>query len=421
MREEFLHYLFRTKQLGNEFMTTNGHELVIVDFGRYNTANGPDFLETKIKWMDKIWAGPIEFHVKSSDWFLHQHQTDDNYKNVVAHFVYEHNQEVMSGKHLLPTVELKELIPEKSYHTYQQFLASKNTIACQFELNEIDDFIWFQQKEKALIHRLQRKSNDLLKLINDTHGDIEKTWQIILFKAFGTKLNQSAFEDLAKKFPTHFVSKVNGNQHKIEALLFGLAGFLSAKIEDEYPNDLQKEFNYLQTLHQFQPMALTQWKFSPLRPPNFPTVKLAQLSAVLTSYIDSAFILHSSLKEIIIRLKKEPSIYWINHYHIDKPSKRKQNGLSDSFIDLLLINAILPFRFAMGLYKDNETEKRKVLDDLNEIKSEKNSIIQQWKQFGVKSENAFDSQALIEQKNEFCNKKQCLSCKIGQRILKSKH
>jgi len=417
MKEEYLHYLFRTKQLGSDFVTTNNESIEVVNFGFHNHNAGPDFLECQIKYDHKIWAGQIEFHVKSSDWLKHKHQFDSNYNNVIAHFVYEHDLEIESGKYTLPTIELKSLINQNHFIKYKTYLKSRGWIPCEKDISRCDEFTVYQQKENAVLSRLFRKSEIVLDLIEKNNGDRKKAFIILLFKAFGTKVNKSAFEMLGERFDWKIISKLNNDSFKIQAYLFGLAGFLEGPSIDEYHLSLQVEFKYLKKLYSLSEMSHQEWKFSAMRPSNLPTVRIAQLTQLLSD----GFSVSNSFELIDLKplLKTELNGYWKTHYMFAKVGKRKNSGLSNDFVDLISINVFVPYFFSIGILQDDESLKQKAFSFLEGIKAEKNSIIQNWKKLSIPVNTAFDSQALIEQKNEFCDKKLCLKCKVGLKLLKT--
>lgn len=416
MKEEYLHYMFKTKQLGNQFLSTKKQKIDVLDFGKHNHNSGPDFLECQIRLDDKIWAGQIEFHVRSSDWLKHKHQFDVNYDNVIVHFVYEHDLEIKSGNYILPTVELKSLINQTHFNKYKNYIDSKNRIACQNDIQDVDEFVVYQQKEKAVLNRLQRKSENTVDLIAKYNGDRKKALNILLFKAFGTKVNQSAFEVLGEKFDWKIISKLNNDNLKIEAYLFGLAGLLKGNIGDDYFNGLKQEFSYLKKLYNLSEMNLEEWKYSAMRPFNLPTVRLAQLSQLLSNGFSITGNL--SLSDLKTLLKINLNGYWKKHYMFGRISKKDNPGLTNSFIDLLLINVFVPYFFAIGKIEDDEQLKEKSFNLLEAIRSEKNAIIDNWNKLSIPSNSAFDSQALIEMKNEFCAKNLCLQCKVGLNLLK---
>jgi len=418
MKEEYLHYIFRTKQLGKNFTTTKNLNVEILNFGLFNTNAGPDFLECKIKLNGKIWAGQIEFHVKSSDWIKHKHQNDPNYNNVILHMVFEHDLEITSGQYELPVVELKNVISQSHYLKYKTYMNSKNWIACQNDIQSVDDFIIFQQKEKALLNRLSRKSKSIINLFEHYNGDRKKVFYIVLFKAFGTKVNQQAFKKLGENFDHKVIAKLNYDLVKIQAYLFGISGFLTEKNEDKYFLNLQKEYAYQKQLYSLTEMNIKEWKFSTMRPSNFPTVRIAQISQLLSNNLKVNE--NQTMTELIQIFKTKTDDYWERYYMFGRVGKRKNKGLSLDFINLILINVVIPYLFAIGCATDDEKLKEKTFDWLEQIKPEKNALLNKWKKMDIEIKTVADSQALIELKNEFCSKHKCLNCKIGQYLLKFK-
>lgn len=418
MKEEYLHYLFRTKQLGNQFITTSNLKVEILDFGIHNHNSGPDFLECKISLNNKIWAGQIEFHIKSSDWLKHKHQHDLNYNNVILHVVFEHDQEIKSGEYTLPTIELKHLIDHDHHNKYKSYLNSKNWIACQNDIKKVDEFLIYQQKEVALLKRLKRKSNFVIERINEFSGNQIKVFYILLFKAFGTKVNQIAFQQLGEKFDYKILAKLNFNKTKIQAYLFGLAGFLNDDIEDEYYLILKNEFGYIKKVFDLNEMKIAEWKFSTMRSFNLPTVRLAQLTELLVNNVTIS--INDTVNDIREKCKIDLSVYWQNHYMFGRKGKNKNSNLTNSFIDLLFINVFIPYLFALGRIKDDEKLKLTSFNWLENLGAESNGIIAKWNKLNIKSKSAFDTQALIEQKNEYCDKNKCLKCKVGLKLLNCK-
>ena len=418
MKEEYLHYIFKTKQLGKLFVTTNGDELEVLNFGYHNHSSGPDFLECQLKLNGQVWVGQIEFHVKSSDWFKHNHQTDSNYNNVIAHFVYEHDSEIESGNYTLPTVELKELVNKDHYGKYHKYITSKNWIACQSEIKDIDNFIVYQQKERTVFNRLTRKCNHIVELIDESNGDQRKVFYSLLFKAFGSKLNQIPFEQLGSRFDSKIVLKLNNDLFKVQAYLFGLAGFLNDDSidNDTYFEELKIEYNYQKKLYNLVEMNLKEWKFASVRPHNYATVRLAQLVHVLIKSIAINTSLNS--KNIVKNLTIELDDYWKTHYMFGRIGKKVNPNLTPAFMDLIIINVYVPFYFSKGIYESNDELKNLAFEWLESVSAETNGIITKWKSLAIEVKSAFDSQALIELKNEYCTKNQCLNCKIGQYLLK---
>lgn len=418
MQEEYLHFLFKNNFFPNSLKTVNGDILEVIDRGFHNHNAGPDFLEGRIKYDNKTWAGHIEFHVKSSDWNKHGHQTDKNYDNVVAHLVYEHDESIFINNFEIPTVQLKDLVDKDHYEHYLKFKNSKDWIPCARQIGSVDKFQIFQQKEKALINRVIRKSAIILSDIKKLKGNQHQSFWIALGKVFGGKVNAEAFANLVQKIKAHHLAQLNYDQTETEAYCFGLAGFLEEHIiGDEYFDLLKSRFLYQQKLFGIEAMNVKVWKFSRMRPGNFPTIRLAQFAALLVkTELNYRSFASDNLKSIEIDLTE----YWQQHYHFSKVSKNRNGGLTKSFKSLITINAYLPFLFAQGLITDQQELKEKAIDALSEIKAESNGIVKQWKDLGVACNSAFDSQALIEQKNEFCSKNKCLHCHVGLSLLRPK-
>ena len=418
MQEEYLHFLFKLNFFPNTFKTVNGEIVEVLDRGFHNHNAGPDFLEGKIKFDNKTWAGHIEFHVKSSDWNKHGHQNDENYNNVVVHFVYEHDQPIFINNFEIPTVVVKPFIDEQHYQHYLTFKNSKSWIPCANQIHLVDNFHVFQQKEKALVNRLIRKSEIIIKDIQRLKGNQHHAFWLALAKVFGGKVNAHTFANFVSKIEAHHLAQLDYDQTDLEAYCFGLAGFLNdSLIGDEYFDLLKEKWRYQKKLFQLDELNVKAWKFSRMRPGNFPTIRLAQFAALIakTQFNYNSFE-SENLRDIQIDLNE----YWQKHYHFSKESKTPNAGLTNSFKSLITINAYLPFLFAQGTIVSHDNLREKALESLEGIKAEQNSIIKEWKNLGLTVSTAFDSQALIEQKNEFCTKTKCLQCVIGIALLKQK-
>jgi hypothetical protein len=418
MQEAYLHYLFKQKLLPNSYLTSKGEQIEVINRGVHNHNAGPDFLEGKIKFDGKVWAGHIEFHVKSSDWYKHNHQIDDNYNNVIVHFVYENDGPVFINNFEIPTIEIKEYVDHGHYQHYVSFRNVKDWIPCANQIQKVDPFYIFHQKEKALLNRLIRKSDDIIEDIQRYKGNQYKGFWIALGKVFGGKVNADVFAELAQKIELHHLAKLNYDQLDIEAYCFGLAGFLdSNEKRDDYFELLKEKYDYQKNLFHLQSLQAKSWKFSRMRPGSFPTIRLAQFAAILAETKgEYHFFETNKLNKLSIPL----SPYWKKHHHFNKSSKQNHAGISPAFKALITINAFLPFLFAQGTIVNHSHLREKALEELRHVKPEYNSIIKQWKAHHVPVDNAFDSQALIEMKNEFCDHNKCLQCAIGVQLLKPK-
>lgn len=421
MREDYLHYLFASKSLGNLFTTTTGLTLTVQNFGMLNPNAGPDFLNAQIEVDDHIWAGSIEFHVKSSDWFLHGHQADESYNNVIAHFVYEHDRDVEIAGVKIPTVELKNRIDLNHFNKYYAVAKSSSPIPCATNIVEVDAFIVYQQKQRVLFSRLMRKSDIILQDLERHNGDVEKAFYLALARCFGGKVNGQAFEQLIAKTELHMLHKARDYESTIPAILFGMSGLLPKRHKESYVQDLISEFEFQKHRLNLQPMTGLEFRYSKMFPSGFPTIRLAQFCEIVRNGLPVGTLISGELSFDEIRkwFEIELADFWQTHYRFENLTKKKKTTLSTDFIELIFINAIIPFLFAMGIKTDNDKLKESCFDFLQQIKAETNAIITLWNNMGVEVKTAFDSQALIEQKNEFCSKKKCLFCTVGIQLLRA--
>ena len=415
MKEAFLHYLFDQRKLGKTFETISGAIIEIIEFGKLNKNAGPDFLEAKIRIDKTVWAGHIEFHLKSSDWLKHKHQNDSAYESVIAHFVYEHDADIYSGNYLLPEVELKSLISPTEIYKYENFVKSKAWIPCETQLKYISNDTWQIQKTKALEQRLDRKSSEVSDLLALNKGDQLKTLLIILGKTFGSKVNTSGFETLCTIIEVRHLAQLNYDAFKIQALFHGLSGLLPKSSDNNYVQSLRAEFEYQIKLFEFVPMPISSWKFSSLRPTGSPTIRIAQMAALLSKPdIINQLVDFKTDKEQLFNIQLDS--FWETHYNFQNETKSKSVQLSDDFVRGLIINAFIPFQLVIN--NDNSSQKiDRAKKLLSRFPAETNGIVKRWKTLGVSASSAFDTQALLEQKNELCNQKKCLFCNLGKQLL----
>ncbi|MBK9255965.1 MAG: DUF2851 family protein [Saprospiraceae bacterium] len=419
--EDFLHYIWKTKKLNVEsLITTAGSTLQIIDFGVHNSDSGPDFFNGKVRVDDTVWAGNIEMHVRSSDWNRHNHQADRSYHNVILHVVYEHDTDiVLDDGRELPCLELKGRIPKIFLDKYLQLSQSLDRIPCERNISMVDKDKISLWKYGLILDRFERKTKLIQELLNESQNDWEQTLYVMIARYFGSKVNVEPFERLARITPFHIILKNRDKAESLDALLFGQAGMLIADYKDNYFKNLQKEYDFLKEKYSLKPIDPVTWKFSRLRPPNFPTVRIAQLSAVLhkSDGIFSRIKSFYSIAEIRAIFEINPNSYWNNHYKFDTISPSVDKHLSDAFIDLILINAVAPVLFHYGKSIGEEQYTEKAISLLESLPAEQNNITRLWSELGLKSKTAFDAQSLIHLKTSFCDLKRCLNCKIGHEIL----
>ena len=422
LKEDFIQYLWRVKKIYlHDLKTTQGETIEIIDVGRHNTNAGPDFLNAKIKIGKILLVGNIEMHLRSSEWIKHKHQNDLAYQNVILHVVLVEDEIIYHGnKSRIPCLELRSRIPPRLSKTYLKLINNETWIPCQHlfhKVSEIQLALWI---DRLLVERLQRKTVYISERLEATQNDWESCFFQILCRNFGTKVNADPFEWLATILPLNLLTKHQNSLLDIEALLFGQAGMLEREFVDAYPKKLKKEYQFFRKKYGLEPIHTASWKMLRLRPANFPTIRIAQLASLIfkTRHLFSKALAAKNVKELENMFDLEVSTYWQTHYVFDKTTAKRKKKMGKSMIHLLIINTIAPFLFIYGKINEEQSYQDQALMLLEQIPAEKNKIISRWKELGLAPTSAYETQALLELKNNFCDRKACLSCTIGHQVLK---
>lgn len=422
MKEDFLHYLWQFKKFDLlNLHTAKGEKIEILNSGQYLQQAGPDFFNAQLIIGAQKWAGNVEIHLKSSDWYVHNHERDAAYENVVLHVVWEHDTEIFRKDNTeIPVLQLKDYTDKSLVDSYRSLTAPKTWIYCEKELATVNSFVFANWKERLFFERLERKSLPILELAKETANDWEAVLFCFLAKNFGLNTNGDVFYKIARSIPFAVIRKEGFEAENLEALFMGRAGLLNGEKEDVYYKDLQARYNYLFTKYRFEEVYINELQFFKLRPDNFPTIRLSQLAQLyhLHQNLFSKIIEADSLKSIHDILRIQAGEYWQTHYQFDKESTRKRKTLSSSFIDLLVINTVIPFKFAYNKYVGKESDEE-MIALLQEIAPEKNAIIDKFRYYKVPVESAYDSQALLQLRNEYCAHKKCMQCALGLELIKS--
>ncbi len=422
MNEDFLYYIWQFKrwQPNAQLTTQNGEEIEVLSPGQRNLQSGPDFLNAKIKIGNVLWVGNVEIHVNTSDWFLHGHEKDEAYSNLILHVVFNHNLTDVPND--IPILELKSHIPKNILQNYDSLQPAFQFIPCENLFNQVDEFTLNTFQESLVIQRLENKTEQLAARLQQLNGDLEALTFEQMAYVFGLKINAEAFQLLAKSFPYSVLKKLLGSVNDIEALLFGQAGFLENPV-DEYSTLLKEKYHFVRHKYQLTPIDKSLFLFFRLRPANFPTIRLSQLAHLVSKerYLFNP-LMNSKNIESIQQLIGEISAsdYWDNHYTFGNETKKSfPKKVTERLIQILIVNAIIPLKF---LYAKQlgKSENQLIINMLRDLPSEKNKIIEQFKHIGAPIHNAWESQAFLELKKNFCDKKNCLNCRIGHKILNLK-
>lgn len=418
--EQLLHYVWKHKIFPlKELKTTTGQQVEVIDTGLANTDAGPDFFNAKLKLDGVLWIGNIEIHERSSDWFKHGHHADAGYNSVILHIASEIDTEISrSNGERIPQIQL--ICPEAVRTNYKELLETASYPPCYRIIPSLSPFTAHSWMSALQMERFEQKATLLNERLKRCQGNWEDAFFITLARNFGFGLNGDAFETWAHRLPFRAVDKHRNDLFQIEAIFFGQAGILEDSDGDGYYLRLKKEYTYLQHKFGLIPMDASLWRFLRLRPANFPHIRIAQLACLYhRAYgLLSRIMETETLQGVRDILKGGTSEYWLTHYTFGGSSPSRPKTLSNTSLDLLIINTVVTFLYAYGLHKGNRVLCARAGSFLEELKAENNYITRMWEQYGMKASNAADSQALIQLKKEYCDKKKCLYCRIGYEYLK---
>ena len=428
--EQLLHYCWKHKLWPIEgLQTTDGQEVEVIDPGLHNRNSGPDFFNAKVKIGGTLWVGNVEIHDKSSDWYQHGHQQDEHYNNVVLHVVGVADREVqMQSGHFVPQMVLT--IPPSVRDNYEELLRTDAYPPCYRIIPNLTRLTIHAWMAALQTERLEQKTIAIQERVKEAGGSWEDAYFQTMARNYGFGINGDAFEEWARHIPLQAVGKHRDDLFQIEAIFMGQAGLLELNtipaqyqqqaLNEGYFAKLRNEYQYLAHKFSLTPMNAQLWRFLRLRPQNFPHIRIAQLAnlyyqrkATLSALIDC-----QDMPAMAAMLRTQVTPYWETHYTFGSESFRNAKHLSPFSINLLMINTCVPMLFAYGRHRMKEALCDRAFDILEQLKAENNHIIRMWKECGLDVKSAGDSQALIQLKREYCDKKECLRCRIGFEYLK---
>lgn len=421
-QEQLLHYMWKYRLYPQrEIVTADGSSVEVIDPGIQNKHSGPDFFNAKLRIGEVTWAGNVEIHNTSSEWYQHGHHRDPAYNSVILHLVARVNKEIINEKGKeVPQAFLS--VPEKIKECAAYLIQTDLPLPCRDFLTGIDRCLIRSWLDDLSIERLERKCEEINTHLERYNHSWDEVFYVILSRNFGFGINSRPFEQLALSLPFNYILRHNDSLQMVEALLFGQAGLLEDDNEkDPYYQRLQSDYQFLSNKYGLKCLEGYYFRKMRVRPYSFPHIRIAQLASLL-QHNGRLFsmVLETEDKEKLMQLFKcQPSKYWLTHYSFGKKSAYSTKSLGLSSLNILLINTVVPILFAYGKGTDREDLCELAYELLLSIMPEKNSIIRTFSEAGVISENAFDTQALIQLKKEYCDRKKCLYCRIGHALLSS--
>lgn len=430
--EKLLHYVWKHKLFPlRQMTTTEGTAVEVIDPGLPNADAGPDFFNAKVKIGGTLWVGNVEIHTKSSDWYAHGHDTDSAYNNVILHITGLDDRPVLTaeGKQL-PQVVIS--VPEEVRKNYAELLSTDHYPPCYRVIPGLPRLTVHSFLSRLTAERLERKRGEVMQRVARTGGDWEQALFVTLARSFGFGLNSDAFEAWAGCTPLSAAAHHRDNRLQVEALFMGQAGFLDAEnlprsqreaaVADEFFLSLGREYRFLATKFGLKPMPVGQWRWLRMRPQNFPYIRLSQLAELycsrrcsLSALLDCADV---EAARATLRVSTTP--YWDTHSAFGHASVNRTKTLSAASVDSLIINAVVPVLSAYAVHRSDERLQQRAFDMLEALPTEHNSIVSTWAECGLTVATAADSQALIQLKRCYCDKRDCLRCRFGYEALKRK-
>lgn len=422
MNEALLQYIwkFQLFQL-SQLATTDGQPLEIMQPGLHNRNQGPDFTEAMIRLGRTCWAGNIEVHICSSDFLRHGHETDSRYQQMILHVVWEEDKILFdTNGNRFPTLELRSRVPLKLLQRYHQMTENIHHVPCHRFLPAMDRLGWLAWKERLALERLERKSVSILKRLEETgyHWE-ELCWQLLV-ACFGQTVNTMLFEQVARTLPFRVLTKHRHDQRQLEALLLGQANLLAGRYRDTYIRELQQTFRFYRKKYQL-PVIQQSPAFLRMRPASFPTVRMAQLATWVAGqpYFFARILEEDRVQAILQCFRVKAGSYWETHYRPDEKVQVQSRSIGMDTAASIVLNMVVPLLYSYGKYTHETARKEKAIRWLAELPSERNRVTRYWQQQGVGSENATDSQALLELTNYYCQNRLCLLCAAGNKILRT--
>lgn len=421
MKEDFLHYVWRYQKFDiSELKTIHNEPLLIRNPGSLNKHAGPDFFNGLVCINGQEWAGNIEIHVKSSHWFAHGHHTDITYDSVILHVVWEHDRPVFrKNNNEIPTLQLKHAVNAAALSGYKKlFTKQQHWIACANDFGNIDDFRYRNWLDRLFIERLESKTRHIRNELIQSSNDWEAVFFKLVCRCFGGKVNGDSFYSIAASIHFSLLRKYYHDKQLLEALLMGQAGLLDQPAHGAYYNQLREKYAFIKLKFGLNNGHVVPPRFFRLRPYSFPTIRLAQIADLYSRHhsLFSELIASKELPDYYSILNCVADNYWKTHYRFGVSSQKKVKRLSKPAMNLLILNTILPMRFCYSSVHRSVTDESH-LELAASIPAESNSVVTRFAQLRTKASSALETQALLQLKKQYCDKKRCLHCSMGHALL----
>lgn len=428
--EQLLHYVWKHKLFPlRELRTSDGLTVEVIDPGLQNRDVGPDFFNAKVRIGGTLWVGNVEIHRKASDWYLHGHDRDSRYDSVILHVAEVIDAEVRNAGGR-PVTQLRLETPTSVSTHYEQLLATDGYPPCHEVVPGLSRLTVHAWMAALQTERLEQKTTAIRQRVEQCGGSWEDAYFMTLARNYGFGINGDVFEQWAQHVPLSAVGHHRDDLFQVEAVFMGQAGLLEQEavpdyyrqeaLREGYFTKLRSEYEYLSRKFALTPMDFRLWRFLRLRPQNFPHIRISQLATLYHQRKTglSQLVACETVEQLKELLSSNVTPYWETHYTFGSTSSKSEKRLSYGSLNLLMINTAIPMLFAYGRHRSEEALCERAFNLLEQLLPENNHIIRMWQQVGLVVQNAGDTQALIQLKKEYCDKKDCLRCRIGYEYLK---
>ena len=423
--ELLLHYVWQHQLLPpGTLCATDGRAVEVIDAGLHNLNSGPDFFNDKIKIDGMLWVGNVEIHKLASDWHRHSHDDDDAYNNVILHVCERVDADIRTPDgRLLPQLEIS--VPQYVSDNYRELLLADTYPPCYRIIPKLADLMIHSWLNALTIERLQQKTERIERYLSLANGDWEYAFFIALARGMGFGVNSDAFERWAFSVPLNQVGHHRDDAMQVEAFFFGQAGLLDdhavkPEQKDDYFCRLQQEYHFLKHKFHLTPIDSSSWRFLRMRPQNFPTIRMAQLVNLFVSrrLTFRKIVETKDVRHLRKLFDTGVTDYWETHYTFGRMGEKKTKTLQKKSIDLLLVNVVAPVLFAYGRETMDDAICERAFSLLESLPAENDNITRHWQHAGLEVDSAADSQALIQLRTLYCDRKDCIHCRIGRIYLK---
>lgn len=432
MDEQFIAYLWFNKLFDSSQTTLMGEAVEVVSVGTPNRNAGPDVFNAKVRIGSRLWVGCVEFHVRASDWHRHNHDGNIDYERTILHVVLDADEQIVAANEQ-PIATIVLSYPAFMFNNYRRLVADKGPCAgggkygsrvrvpllsdiCRRSIPSADAIALHGWMDRLLAERLEEKVGIIEQILRQTNNDWETTFYIILCRAMGFGTNSDAMQALAESIPLGVVAHHRNDIEQLEALFLGQAGYLDGIAPQCRTEEVWlREYAFLRNKFNLSPACGPRLKMFRMRPPSFPTMRIAQTAAILhgNDHLLSRLIECRDTGVLRQMLKCRASDYWTTHYTIGNATTRHSSVISDKSIDILIINTVVPFMFLYGRSVADYELQERAAELLRQLPPEHNSITDEYVSAGLECRNAYDSQALLRLSRHYCQRHDCLRCYLG--------